>query len=345
MILDCRSCSNRSRSPGTLLRLLTFALFAGPIATGLSASSSAPLVQSATRGFCPLAEGIRAADCNEEIQAICTLAARGSLVEALKAGRTALEKYPHDSLLLNNVGCIILFALGKPSWSRAEDYFQQALKNNAVNAAAMYNYAMLLSLSPHSHRHNKKCSARQLFRAACQLDPALPSAVLKARDILVKSGSCMQLQEMDDIESSSSTASSRDTMQNVDIFDESSFGVDSRSEVAFGIHSRAHARTMLSSGNRDGGPASNTSSAKVGSKERQSAGRNDEMGQSGARRHPKSGVLSNAERGGGSCITAVRSGPMAALVFCTTLAQNKVLLCDGSLLLRCVGFQTLCFTV
>lgn len=336
----------RSCYPGDLLRICAFALMAGPIATVLP---TAPSPSATTRGWPSPAERLDTTTCDGHNQAICTLVARGSLLEALKAGRSALLRHPSDSQLLNNVGCIILFALREPSWSRAEDYFQRSLQNNAVNAAAMYNYAMLLSLRPHSHRHNKKCSARQLFRAACQLDPALPSAILAARAVLARSSSCMQMQEMDDVECSS-TSSRSNNRHRVHDACESSSGFESSSEVVYGIHSREHTRNVISPGKSfDGkflgqphGRESRKSGRKVASKQRCSNIEENGGGAGRGRTEESSGVKRSASTEDTSYISSISQlGRSASLIFCATLSGNKVsLACDTALLFHRCGIQT-----
>ena len=191
-------------------------------------------------------------------RAVVAMALRGSLPEALEAAQGALAGRAKDSDLLNTIGCILLFALCQPSWCRAEDYFRLSLQCDPLNAAAMYNYAKLLSMRPHTHRHNKKCQARQLLMAACQLNPALPAVIINARALLLgertsalgDESSVADCQDPEHNTDASRDASSEEYVDEggLDFSDgrvrkRAGSGVRKRA-VRFGVNSRAHARSM-----------------------------------------------------------------------------------------------------
>ena len=323
-------------------RVLSIALLASLASCVSPSCSTSPGVQRALAGGCPppAAEGASsggAATSGAGNHIICAQVLRGALVEALNTARALLEQHPRDSHLLNNVGCILLLALGKPSWSRSEACFKRALAENGLNAAAMYNYAMLLSACPHPHRHNKMCPAKQLFRAACRLDPSIPSAVLMACSVLEGSKSCIQLREMDDIDSAPSSlpGSSSDELDGHEMSDDAmpsssnvlqgaSTKLERSKKIVFGVQSRAHARLLRFP--RSGDRAAAKSRGRDASRHRCStAGSRGGGGSSGGREQhfrPQQG----AEEGGSSCLTSVSSGASAALIFCTTPGTNKVLL-------------------
>jgi len=346
MVKALARAEDRDRAPTILrpascermrARVLSIALLASLAGSVSPSCSTSPRVQRGSPP--PAAEGASrgaAVTSGAGNRALCALVLRGALVEALKSARAELEQHPRDSHLLNNVGCILLLALGKPSWSRSEDYFKRSLAENGLNAAAMYNYAMLLSASPHPHRHNKMCPAKQLFRAACQLDPTIPPAVLKACSVLEGSSSCVQLREMDDIDSAPSSlpGSSGDKHDGDEMSDDEmpsssavlwgpSTGLENRTKVVFGIQSRAHARLLLSPRRGDGAEA-NAGGRDASRRTCITAGRRLLRGRGGPGQHlrPQQG----AKQGGSSCLTSVSSGASAALIFCTTLGANKVLL-------------------
>lgn len=158
----------------------------------------------------------------------------------------------------------------------------------------------------------------------------------------------MQMQEMDDLECSST--SSRTSNHPVHCVGESPSGMESSSEVVFGIHSREHMRNVVSSGKSfDGkflgqshGRESKKSSRKVASKQRRSNVEENGRGAGRGRREEISGAKRSATKEDNSCISSVSQlGRTASLIFCTTLSGNKVsLACDTPSLLRRCGIQT-----
>ena len=262
--------------------------------------------------------------CHGLSRAVSELALRGSLQDAIRLSQDALEAHPNDSYLLNNLGCILMFALSEASWSRAEDLFRRSLQSDALNSAAMYNYAMLLSSRPHYHRHNKMCTARQLLRGAFQMNSDLPSAVLTARDILLeKSNSHTDESDSDDFLNSISTVSIRSSEQ--DSFESSLDDQSGGETVTFGVKSKAHARSLSTlvqgvslGGRRRGQQAGGAKGCR----------KLDESNTSGeTRKERKSKQIRTREDAlarSCTCITAVKAGEAAALVFCTSLSNNKV---------------------
>ena len=194
--------------------------------------------------------------CGPVNRAVVALALKGSLVEALKIAKGALEAHPTDANLLNNIGCLLLFALSEASWSRAEEFLRRALQSNGVHAPAMFNYGMLHSARPHSHRHNKKCAAKQLIRAACQLHSSMPATVLTARSILLER--CAALPQVvtlpaDDADENpaASSISSDDkgiARQSAELYSSGGAQViakqDGTDTVMFGVRSETHARVL-----------------------------------------------------------------------------------------------------
>ena len=260
-------------------------------------------------------------------RAVAAMALRGSLLEALETAQRELAEHPTDTDLLNNVGCIVLFGLGETSWSRAEDCFRRSLQSDPLNAAAMYNYAKLLSMRPHSHRHNKKCAARQLLRAACQLNPVLPGVILDSRALLLAESAAARQQEADglDGESSASAASRQDSGSSADaspseehMRDGGDGGRVRKQAVRFGVNSRAHARSTLKSA---AGNARRENGKTRGDAPRKT------LHETCKQRTAKRRCLPLAESSEGqdsTCLAALQSADSAALVFCTSLARGKV---------------------
>ena len=268
--------------------------------------------------------GFTISTCHGLSRAVSELALRGSLQDAIRLSQDALEAHPNDSYLLNNLGCILMFALSEASWSRAEDLFRRSLQSDALNSAAMYNYAMLLSSRPHYHRHNRMCTARQLLRGAFQMNSDLPSAVLTARDILLeKSHWHTDESDSNDFLNSISTVSIRSSEQ--DSFESSLDDQSGEETVTFGVKSKAHARSLSTfvqgvslGGRRRGQQAGGAKGCR----------KLDESNTSGeTRTERKSKQIRTREDDLASsctCITAVKAGEAAALVFCTSLSNNKV---------------------
>jgi hypothetical protein len=274
-------------------------------------------------------------------RAVVAMALRGSLLEALEKAHGALAKCANDSDLLNTIGCILLFALCEGSWCRAEDYFCRSLQCDPLNAATMYNYAKLLSMRPHTHRHNKKCPARQLLRAACQLNLALPAVIINARALLLEERTSASGDE-------SSVAGSHDSEPNTDASRDASSeeyvheggrdlsdgrvrkragsGVRKRA-VRFGVNSRAHARSMgkiarrqglaLAEGGGGGAGAAAAAAAAAESRERQDI---TVLTFKGAKNMAESSEMQDS-----SCLVPLQSPHSActSLVFCTSLSGSK----------------------
>ena len=268
--------------------------------------------------------------CGGVNRAISALALRGSLAEALKMARGALAESPDDTHLLNNVGCILMFALGETSWTRAEDCFRRALRSDALNAAAMHNYGMLLSARPHSHRHNKKCAAKQLIRAACQLNAAIPPAFLTARDILLESSTTLSPGSRDDDSSTSSTetldashaaedSSAQDTSAEI-------IGRGGECQIKFGVNSQAHARMLLASA-QAAGQFGGMKEGRSGQKRRARTAHSDGASNNKAKQRRRRRVVENSARESDRCMAAIATGDSTSLLFCTSLCTSKVIPC------------------
>jgi hypothetical protein len=259
---------------------------------------------------------------------IVDLALRGLLVEALKTAQDELEVRPDDTHLLNNLGCILLFALNEASWSRAEEFFRRSLQSNALNAAAMHNYAMLLSARTHSHRHNKQCAARQLLRAAFQLDPALPDTVLTARALLLESSCARRRDEASTDDSSTGTLNSCDSRDDTggSILHGRGEQQEWGHEVTFGVKSKEHARSLLTlaHGAAPGGGGKRQRCSEGWSNGRT---RDQHTTRSACKRkriRPRTVLRQDEALGSATCITAINAGEAQSLVFCTSLSTSKV---------------------